>query len=115
MVKSEKIKKFHIAMTNVPKWKIDAIAQYKSKKISSKKDHPITSNKESAIIKQNTKEMSESNITTVRAVANEIIKLKKEETELKHEYATFNTTKTTMLWLLQKSTSYETYQNHSLS
>lgn len=102
-------------MSKVPKWKIDAIAQYKRNKTLTIDHQPIKSFNDVVTSKQTMKEMNESNMTTVRAVANEIVKLKKEETELKHEYATFNTTKTTMLWLLQKSTSYETYQNHSLS
>ena len=114
MVKSEKAKDqntYHVTLGKVPEWKINSIAQYKRKKYLALQKK----NEESNLTNNLTKENPDSNMILVRAAANEMIKLKKAEAELKQECNTFNTTKTTMLWLLQKSTSYERYQNHTLS
>ena len=122
---NSKVQNYHVVMANVPKWKMNAIAQYKrSKYLASTSTSSDTGRSSNTNInntynknlpKNISKENSESSMINLKQAANEIIRLRKEENDLKQEYNTLNTTKTTLLWLLQKSTSYERHQNHTLS
>ena len=112
--------KFRINIPVTPSWKIKSIANFKARREAKLKQASIAS-------KETGKNQSKSgqpiisnkptDISTVppplKVVLNELVKLNKEENELKNEIQQLHEMKTSLTWMLRKGALYDTYRNHA--
>jgi hypothetical protein len=88
---------------------VKAIAKYKMQKKEKEKEK-----EKPGQITTTSKSQKVSEIPpTLKAVTNELVKLYKEEVDIKTDLTNLQNLQRSLIWMLQKGTRYETSRNHS--
>lgn len=104
--------KLSFTVQTTPAWKVKAIAKYKQQQRNKNK---LMSNSLQTTLSSSSSSQKKPVETTpnFRQLTTEIVKLRKEESDLKNEINSLAVTKTSLLWLLKKAKAHDTYLNHS--